>query len=130
VKTSRIRVALSLILFIALSSRCKGPESPAEHVAGTYTLVSINAHALPAPSGEGGIDTVRAATLTLRANESFSVLTSYFGADIADAGTFTVNGGLIAFTETTGSGRLYVGSFLDNDLTVHLGTDAWLYHRQ
>ena len=122
------RILLLMLAFAALACGDSSTDPNNGSVVGTYALVSVNGHTLPAVDDNG--NTISAGSVTLRGDNSFTVSETSAGDQQTTTGTYSVSGNSITFTPSTPGDTGAIGTFDGTTLTVDATDEGTLvFHK-
>ena len=106
----RLLLAVAAFALVGFSCPDSSSTTGTTSYVGTYTLISVGGHGLPAPSGDSS-QTVTAGSLTLSSDGTFNYSeTRNPGGAQGQPGTYTISGVNITFTPTQVAGQTTQGA--------------------
>jgi hypothetical protein len=127
-RVDRTVAALVFVAMVATLAACgsdkKGVTGPTD-VTGTYSLVTIDGHALPytVPNNPDHTIVIQSATVVLNSDHSYTIggTGTSDGGDpeqvVADAGTYAFSGSTVTFTSNTFTSLVYTATATSTTLT-------------
>ena len=123
-----------LLIIVALASLACGTTEPLDAAVGTYTLVSVQGVAVPAP-GFSGQDSVLSGNVQLTSDHRYvlQATTRDFTTlgrpivIISDTGTWSRTGQSVEYVNSSGS---HPGTYNAGILTLVVVVDAWEFRKQ
>jgi hypothetical protein len=124
----RALTALCALFLLTTAGVCGDDPSSAAAIVGTYTLVSVNGHALPAPFEQS---TITSGSIVVNADNTFTYTENHSGsAAHVTSGTWSLSGSTYTFHPTAAGETDGTGTLSGTTLTITTTDQVLVLNKQ